>query len=186
MKLTTNFFRYVVVLAVITLVLLLIPLVAMQYTNEVVWTLSDFIIAGTMLFGTGLAYKLITVKANSLSYKIAVGLALFSGLFLVWANLAVGLIGSEDNPYNLTYFLVLAVGLVGSLLARFHANGMKRALYAMAACQGVITFLALYLGMQDLPYSSVTEILGVNATYIFLYLLSALFFRHAALRRQEA
>lgn len=186
MKTISNFYKYVATLAAVTLAILLIPLVAMQYTNEVVWTVSDFIFAGTMLFGTGLSYKLITMKASSFSYKLAVGLALFSGLFLLWANLAVGLIGSEDNPFNLVYFVVLAVGLIGSTLARFRSKGLMWTLYAMAISQGVITILALYLGMQDLPHSSVAEILGVNALYIFLYVLSAFFFRHAAFRRQDA
>lgn len=181
----SNFYKYVAVLAAVTLAILLIPLVAMQYTNEVVWTPGDFIFAGSMLFGTGLAYKLITLKGDNITYKIAVGLALFSGLFLVWANLAVGLIGSEDNPFNLVYFVVLAVGLIGALAARFRSKGLMWTLFTMAFVQAVITVIAFLMGMQDLPHSSVAEILGVNAFYIFLYVLSALLFRHAAFRRQD-
>ena len=77
-------------------VLLMIPLVAMQFTSEVNWTLIDFVAAGVLLFGTGLTYVLLTrVLAprltNRLIYRVAVGFSLLVGLFLVWANLAVGL-----------------------------------------------------------------------------------------------
>jgi hypothetical protein len=45
-------------------------------------------------------------------------------------NLAVGIIGSEDNPANLMYGGVLAVGIIGAIIARFEPHGMARALVA--------------------------------------------------------
>ncbi|MGK7368692.1 MAG: hypothetical protein ACNS64_00650, partial [Candidatus Halalkalibacterium sp. M3_1C_030] len=59
-----NLTQTVAILALITGSLLLIPLIAMQFTDEVVWTLSDFIFAGTLIFGTGLTYKLLTKKTG--------------------------------------------------------------------------------------------------------------------------
>ena len=55
---------------------------------------------------------------------------------LVWINLAVGIIGSEDNPANLMYGGVLAVGVAGAVAARFRPGGMARALAATALAQG--------------------------------------------------
>jgi hypothetical protein len=43
---------------VLTVVLLLIPLIAMQFTNEVNWTLFDFVVAGFIL-GTGFICELV-------------------------------------------------------------------------------------------------------------------------------
>lgn len=74
--------------------LLLLPLIAMQFTSEVIWTASDFIIAGILLFGTGMAIEFAIRKiTNPKNRLIAVGAILFV-LFLVWAELAVGVFGS--------------------------------------------------------------------------------------------
>lgn len=74
--------------------LLLLPLIAMQFTSEVVWTASDFITAGILLFGTGLAIELAIRKVtNPRNRFFAIGAILFV-LFLVWAELAVGIFGS--------------------------------------------------------------------------------------------
>ncbi len=43
-------------------VLLLMPLIAMQFTNEVNWTLSDIVVAGVLLLGTGLICELVIRK----------------------------------------------------------------------------------------------------------------------------
>jgi uncharacterized membrane protein YfcA len=87
----------IAVSALVTGFLLLIPLITMQFTDEVVWTSLDLIVAGTLLFGTGLTYKLITRKSSKIAYRVAIGFALLTGLFLIWANLAVGIIGSETQ-----------------------------------------------------------------------------------------
>jgi hypothetical protein len=74
--------------------LLMIPLVAMQFTNEVNWSASDFIIMGILLFGTGIICELILRKFTTLKKRIIVcGLVLF-GFFLIWAELAVGVFGT--------------------------------------------------------------------------------------------
>lgn len=75
----------------VTAALLLIPLVAMQITNEVVWNLGDFVVAGGLLFGAGLAYELMTRRSRSGAHRAAVGATVGAGLMLVWASLAVGL-----------------------------------------------------------------------------------------------
>jgi len=121
MKSEIKFYQSIAGLTLATGLLLLIPLVAMQFTEEVVWTLSDFVVAGTLLFGTGLTYKLITRKSGELAYRVVVGFALFTGLFLVWVNLAVGIIGSENNPVNLMYFGAFGVAIIGTFIARFES-----------------------------------------------------------------
>lgn len=167
-------------LALATAGLLLIPLIAMQFTEDVVWTLSDFIVAGSLLFGTGLIYKLITRTSGNLIYRVAIGVALFTGLFLVWVNLAVGIIGSEDNPENLLYFGVILVGLVGAFITRFQSHGMAYTMFAMALAQALVTAIALFSGLYQSPPSTVFHIIGVNGFFITLFALSALLFRYTA------
>jgi hypothetical protein len=72
--------------------ILLVPLAAMQFTDQVAWTLADFVAAGVLLFGAGLAYVLLTRKAHGRRVAIAVAIALV--LLVVWAELAVGVFGT--------------------------------------------------------------------------------------------
>ena len=85
---------------------------------------------------------------------------------------AVGLIGSEDNPANLVYTGVLAVGFVGAIIERLQPNGMKQALFATAVAQALATVIALVLDAR----------VGVVLTSMFFLMLffgSALLFRRA-------
>ncbi|MFY0482237.1 hypothetical protein ACI6PS_06480 [Flavobacterium sp. PLA-1-15] len=75
-------------------VLLCIPLIAMQFTNEVVWTLSDFIIAGILLLGTGIVIEIVARNVKEKTTKITMIIGTFIVLFLVWAEMAVGIFGS--------------------------------------------------------------------------------------------
>ncbi len=72
-------------------ILLLIPLVAMQFTEEVNWTLSDFLVAGVLLFGTGLLCELILRKVKKVKLRIALCIAILIVLLLIWAEMAVGI-----------------------------------------------------------------------------------------------
>jgi hypothetical protein len=74
--------------------LLLIPFIAMQFTNEVKWDLPDFVIAGVLLLGTGLMCELVMRKVKKMKYRVAICIALLIVLLLVWAELAVGLFGT--------------------------------------------------------------------------------------------
>lgn len=174
----------VVTLALSTGLLLLIPLIAMQFSTGVVWTLSDFILAGTLISGTGFAYLLISKKDQRPVFRIAAAFALGSALFLVWANLAVGIIGSEDNSINLLYFGVIAVGITGTVISRFQPYRLAFTMFAMACSQLLVTVIALLSGMQELPGSSISEIVAVNGLFIVLFTISAFLFRMAAQKRK--
>jgi hypothetical protein len=74
--------------------LLLIPLVAMQFNTGVDWDETDFIVAGVLLLGTGLLIELVLRKVKKTSYRIIVCGAILLVLFLIWAELAVGVFGT--------------------------------------------------------------------------------------------
>ncbi|MEI9910963.1 MAG: hypothetical protein WDO71_15595 [Bacteroidota bacterium] len=74
--------------------LLLIPLIAMLFTDEVKWTLSDFVVAGVLLFGTGLLCELVMRKVSKTGHRIAICVTLLAVLLLVWLELAVGIFGT--------------------------------------------------------------------------------------------
>lgn len=179
MNTTNKLYQSITGLALATGLLLLIPLLAMQFSNQIVWSPFDFLVAGTLLFGTGLTYILVTKKTDSIIYRITLGFALFTGLFLIWVNLAVGIVGSENNPANLMYFGVLAVGIIGAFTSRCRPHGMSLTMFAMALAQALVAIVILIGGLYQTPPSTVLHILGVNGFFILLFLLSALLFRRA-------
>ncbi|WP_426061081.1 hypothetical protein [Hymenobacter sp. B1770] len=165
--------------ALATALLLLIPLVAKQFTAEMAWTVGDFIFAGVLLFGAGLTYVLIARMGNSTPYRLAVGIAVAAGLMLIWGNLAVGFIGSEDNPANLLYGGVLAVGFIGALVARFRPRGMANAMFATALAQFLVPFIAAAIWRPEVNLGMVQVIL-LNTVFALLWVGSALLFRRAS------
>lgn len=77
--------------ALIALGILLIPFAAMQFTDQVRWDVVDFTVMGGLVFGTGLAYELITRNMVVVERKIITAMMLTILLVLVWVQLAVGI-----------------------------------------------------------------------------------------------
>lgn len=87
-------------------------------------------------------------------------------------NLAVGIIGNEDNPANLMYGGVLAVAAIGAVVAGFRPRGMARALAATALAQALVALIAMIAG---LGYTFI-----LTGFFVALWLTSARLFRQAA------
>ncbi len=85
--------RLKAILLTITL-LLLIPFMAMQFTDEVNWSLFDFVVAGVLLLTTGLLCELVLRKVIKIQHRVILCLAILGVLFLIWAELAVGIFGT--------------------------------------------------------------------------------------------
>jgi bacteriorhodopsin len=86
--------KRLIIIMLISAILLLIPLIAMQFTEEVKWTLFDFVVAGTLLFGTGIMCELVIRKTKNIKYRIAICFTILIVLMLIWAELAVGIFGT--------------------------------------------------------------------------------------------
>jgi len=181
---TTTLPQSIARVALGTGLLLLIPLVAMQFSQEVHWTGFDFVVAGGLLFGAGLTFTLLARLGNSTPYRLAVAVAVGAGLLLVWANLAVGLVGSEDNPANLLYGGVLAVALIGALVARFQPLGMSRTVFAAALTYVAVTLVALFVWTPSAgtaePSVHFANVLGANMAFAFMWVVAGVLFRRAA------
>jgi len=165
---------------VIAALILLLPLVAMQFTNEVAWDETDFAVMGTMLLGACGAYELATRMTGSRTYRAAVGVAVVAAFILVWMNLAVGVIGSEDNPANLMYGGVLAIGILGALIVHFQPYGMARALVATALAQASVGVIALISGFGATGPNWRGTTVVLTGFFVALWLMSAWLFRQAA------
>jgi hypothetical protein len=85
--------RLIIILSIVTC-LLLLPLVAMQFTHEVDWDIHDFTIMGILLYGTGLSCELVMRRVKSPGKRFLYCGLILLGLFLIWAELAVGIFGT--------------------------------------------------------------------------------------------
>lgn len=85
--------RLVIILAAIA-ALLLLPLIAMQFSDEVKWTPFDFVVAGVLLLTAGLTYEAVARRGGTLAYRLTVGIVIVAVFVLVWLELAVGLFGT--------------------------------------------------------------------------------------------
>lgn len=152
--------------------LLLLPAMAMQVTDAVSWDAADFMIFGAMLGVAGGGFALAARAAPDRFHLAASALALATAFMLVWANLAVGVIGSEDDRANLLVYGVLAVAVAGAVAARLRARGMVAAMLAAALAQAGVAAVALAAG--DGRAAALT--LG----FAGLWLTSAMLFRRSA------
>ena len=74
--------------------ILLMPLIAMQFTSDVQWSLTDFVAMGILLLGTGLSCELVMRKVKKVGHRIVICGAILLVFFLIWVELAVGIFGT--------------------------------------------------------------------------------------------
>ncbi len=70
--------------------LLVLPLIAMQFTDEVVWGPEDFAFAGVLLIGAGAVFELAAWKVRDLTGRLVLAAVLIGAVLLIWADAAVG------------------------------------------------------------------------------------------------
>lgn len=152
---------------------LLFPLAAMRIPGSGVdWTASDFVAMAGLLLVPCLAFEIAVRTARSHAYVLACLIAAGAAFVLTWANLAVGIVGSEANPLNRVFFAVPAVAIVGAAWSRLRAARLARAMQLTAVAQVAACVAALVL---DGAYTFVA-----TAVFVALWLASALLFRRAA------
>ena len=120
---------------------------------------------------------------STTAYRFAVGLALTAAFLIVWLNAAAGLIGIEDDdPANLLYVGVLAIGLIGAIIVRFQPHGLARAMFATALAQALVGAIALTLPNT----ASSTQIVILHGIFVALFAGAGLLFRYATRKEVNA
>ena len=112
-------------------------------------------------------------------YGIAVGVARFAALLVLWINLAVGIIGEPDDLANLMYLGVFAVGAVGALATRFRPRGMASSLFAMVLAQALVAMVTWFTGL-GYPPTPPLSLLILNVLLIMFWAGSAVLFLKAS------
>lgn len=179
-----TFTQTIPTVAFITAVILMIPFIAMQFNKDMNWSAFDFIIVGAIIFGIGTAFAYVVRKGQNLAYKAGVVVAFGTTLFMIWANLAVGLIASGPNFANLMYIGVVAISLIGTFVSGFKAGNMERTMYAAVFALVLIAAISL-IAIDWLGNTSIVEILAINGFFATGYIIAALLFRAAAKRQNE-
>jgi hypothetical protein len=154
--------------------LLLLPAVAMQLTDEVNWDAADFVFAGILVIGVGVAFELALRLSRNLAYRAGAAVALGNMFLITWANAAVGIIGSERNPTNWIFTGIVLLALVAAASMRFRARGMGLVMAAAACAQLVAAGIGL---TQDVRGAV------LSVFFVALWLTSALLFNAAARSR---
>lgn len=172
--------RPATIVALVTAMILAVPLVAMQFTDEVQWSAGDFLAMGSLLSGSGMLFVLLTRGRMGL-YRLAMGVGVLSGLFLIWVNLAVGIVMEPPHPANLLYFVALAAGAIVAAAGHFTPRAMSRALLATVAGIAVNATIVL-LGDFDPPgiKGDADAVLLLNGFFALPFAASAALFHVAA------
>jgi hypothetical protein len=160
--------------------LLITPFVAMQFTTEVDWSPGDFLFAAMMFGLVGLLLELAVRASPNWSFRGGVALAVLAGFVVIWSNLAVGILGDEDNDANLLFFLVPLLAIVGSVLAGFKPRGMALAMIAAGLLLLAVPVIAYGFGLGEAAAI-------VHFDYpLFLGVFALMWFGSAALLRRAA
>ena len=164
--------------------LLLAPAAAMLVTAEMNWGPGDFLhLAILLAIGCGAVEAAVRMRLGA-AYRGAVAIAVGTALLLAWVTLAVGVIGSEDDPANRLFGLVLAVAAAGAALSRLRPRGMAWTMAATALAQIAVALTALESGLGLEDPGGAAEILALNGLFAAAWLASAWLFRRSA-RAQE-
>jgi hypothetical protein len=137
------------------------------------WTASDFIIMGLLLGSVGLGIEYLVRLSGNAFVRLGAILAVLTSFMTIWSNLAVGMIGSEDNNYNLLFIGLLALVLTGSIRVRMHPAAMVKVMLAAAAGQGALALGGLAVDQRGALFSGI---------FVISWLLSAALFRAGSTR----
>src|SRR5262245_36145238 len=130
--------------ALITAVILGIPLVRSLFVNGWDWDVRGFLLVGavgTLLFSISLACQMVIRNLGTTVYRVAVGVALVTVFVLVWGNFVQA--ADDVNPAAMWYLWVPLVGIVGAGMARFRPKGMALALFVTALAQALVLAIVL-------------------------------------------
>ncbi len=157
--------------------MLLFPVVAMQFTDEVNWGPEDFLFAAVLLGGSGLLFELVMRRSHDDAYRTGALLAVATTFLLIWSNAAVGFVGSGANTANVLYVAMVAIPFIGGAVSRLKARGMCITMILTAAVLAAITVFAFASGLVSEEESSV--IVAISAVFILLWIGSAVLFQAA-------
>lgn len=99
------------------------------------WSPGDFIVMGIMLSTVGLGIEFLVRRSGNAFVRLGSIVGVLTCFLTVWVNLAVGMIASEDNPYNQLFLLPILAFIGGGFVTRLQAQGMTKVMIVAAVIQ---------------------------------------------------
>ncbi len=143
----------------------LAPLIAMQFTDEVRWSVMDFVVFGALLLAACGAVEWAARRSARPAYLAGVAVAVAAVFLLVMAQGAVGLLGDGDDPLNLLFMAGPVIVVGGSAVVRGRPGAMSRVMAIAALAHTLAGLVALRAGWNDAWMAT--------APFVGLWLLSA-------------
>ena len=115
------------------------------------------------------------------AYRWGAAVAIGAAALQVWMNLAVGIVGSEDNPVNQGFYGVVVAAAACAFTGRFEAAGMARAMLATASVQALLAAVIATAPstVRDDPKGPL-GVLVLSGIFVALWLGSAALFHKSA------
>ncbi|HET9429149.1 MAG TPA: hypothetical protein VFO69_12395 [Allosphingosinicella sp.] len=151
--------------------LMIMPVIVLRAIAGHEWDPGDVVFLGILFAGITIALEVAARIPDRRAYGAGLGLAVLAGLAQIWVNLAVGIIGSEDNPINLIYAAVIAVAVIAAVSFGLRAEGMAKAMVAAALAQSATFLVAFAAGFGFTG--------PITIFFVSLWLISAWLFRRA-------
>lgn len=156
--------------------LLSLPAIAMLAGAEGVdWSAGDFLIFVVMLSMLGAGIELAAAKSGNTAYRFGAIAASGIGFLTIWANLAVGMIGNEDNGYNLAFFAIVLLAAIGAAVVRGSASGLAKVSFIAGIAQ---------LGVGAMGYTADPRGAVFSMMFAAPWMIASALFSRAA--KQEA
>ena len=120
-------------------------------------------------------------KSGRNAYRFGVAVMLIASFLQVWANLAVGIVGSTDNAQNQGFFGVVVAAFACAFVARLRPDGMARAMVATVGIQAILGLM-----VATAPITARVDPVGpkgvlmVTGFFIALWLIAAALFQRSA------
>ncbi len=122
---------------------------------------------------------------DRIAYRSGAAVAIATSILQVWMNLAVGIVGSNDNPVNQGFFGVVVTAAACAFVARFRPGDMARAMLAVAGVQTLLAVAVATAPSTALDPMNVAGVLLLSAIFVTLWLVSAALFHRSARARLE-
>ena len=148
-------------------ILLISPAVAMQLTDEVNWGLSDFALAAVLLFGSASLIHAVVKSRSVPFYRAGAVVAVGTAFLVLWANAAVGLIGSEKDASQGCLYGVVLFAVIGTAASRVRARGMAVTMAFTGLMQMIIAGLAAASDPRGSVFAACLAVLWLFAAGLF-------------------
>ena len=120
-------------------------------------------------------FVLVARLRRSWRYRLAIGIALFTALFVTWVNLAVGIVGGPEHPANLPYFAIIALAFLPALAVRRDSRKLAMIFFLAALAQAALA-AATWFTDPGAPVTPRVSLLLFNGMLLAGWLAAATLF----------